>query len=71
MKNIAANNQVFKFHSEKLPYIKGNAVGPDVLLSAYGRDYFYPKGGKVVAIFEDPEKPLQEPKMCVRVKSYL
>jgi hypothetical protein len=69
MKNIAFNNQVFKFHSEKLPYIKGDAVRPDVLLSAHGRDYFFPKGGKVVAIFEDPEQPIQEPKMCVQIKS--
>ena len=69
MKANIQDSAVFKFYSTNLPYQIGDSVKPDENFNSHGCKYFFPMGGTVVSIWEDPEQPVQEPKMCVRIKS--
>jgi hypothetical protein len=69
MKQNISDSAVFKFYSLDQPFRTGESVSPNEIFSAYGRSYFFEKGGVIESIFEDPENPIQEPKMCVRIRS--
>jgi hypothetical protein len=69
MKIKITHDAVFKFHSKSLPFKHEDFVSSDMIFHSHGHEYFYPVGGKVVSVWEDPEQPVQEPKMCVRIKS--
>jgi hypothetical protein len=62
-------NAVFKFYSLNQPYKTDDFVSSKEVFYSHGCNYFFPKGGKVIAIFEDPEEPKQEPKICVEIQS--
>ena len=69
MKSNITDNAVFKFHSKNLAFKQEDLVSSDIHFHAHGHDYYFPMGGIVVSIWEDPEQPIQEPKMCVQIKS--
>lgn len=64
-----SDSATFKFNSINLQYKEGDFINSSEVFNRYGKYYFFVKGGKVIKIYEDPEKPVQEPKMCVQIKS--
>ena len=69
MKINITDDAVFKFHSKSLTFKQEDFVSANMNFHSHGHDYYFPMGGIVVSVWEDPEQPIQEPKMCVQIKS--
>ena len=69
MKNKVFDSAVFKFNSLCIPFKKGDSVSPKDVFFAHGICYYFERGGVIESIYIDPERPIQEPKMCVQIKS--